>query len=143
MNKQTLMCALVCICIDACIFFVWRYIYICIYIFVYTTVLFHLSMHVGSKPYVYVEPETTRRRIRQSNPSQRPWLHQSEKLRLGARSVGLRLVFGSPGYSYTHIPGLIPKVDPLQGSKIYTMGVSDSRIGESTFWIFLGVWVDE
>ena len=40
----------------------------------------------------------------------------------------------------TQSPGRIQKVDPPQGSVIYTIGVLGSRIGESTFWILPGVW---
>ena len=39
------------------------------------------------------------------------------------------------------LAGHIQKVDPPQGSVIYTIGVLESRIGGSTFWILPGVWV--
>ena len=40
----------------------------------------------------------------------------------------------------SHTPGRIQKADPLWGSKIYTAGVLESRIGGSTCWILPGVW---
>ena len=40
----------------------------------------------------------------------------------------------------THTPGRIQKVDSPQGSVIYTIGVLESRIGGSTFWILPKVW---
>ena len=40
----------------------------------------------------------------------------------------------------TQTPGRIPKVDPHEGSSIYTIGVFQSRTGGSTFWILPGVW---
>ena len=38
-------------------------------------------------------------------------------------------------------PGRIQKVDPPPSSILHTIGVLESRIGRSTFWILPGVWV--
>ena len=40
---------------------------------------------------------------------------------------------------HSQTPGRIQKRDPPQGSAIYTIGVLDSRIGGSTFWILRGL----
>ena len=40
-------------------------------------------------------------------------------------------------------PGRIEKMDPPWGSVIYTIGVLESRIGGSVFWILPGLWEAE
>ena len=47
---------------------------------------------------------------------------------------------GALGVASTETFGWIQKVDPPWGSMTYTIGVLDSRIGGSTFWILPGVW---
>ena len=42
--------------------------------------------------------------------------------------------------SMSQTPGRIQKVDPLEGSIVYTVGVFEPRIGGSSFWILVGVW---
>ena len=42
----------------------------------------------------------------------------------------------------TQTPEQIQKVDPPLSSIIRTIGVFESRIGGSTFWILPGVWVE-
>ena len=41
-----------------------------------------------------------------------------------------------------HTPGRIQKVRPPLGSVIYTVGVLESRIGGSAFWILPGLWAN-
>ena len=44
--------------------------------------------------------------------------------------------------TFSQTPGRIQKVDPPEGSRIYTMGVLESRIGGRTSGILLKVWAE-
>ena len=63
--------------------------------------------------------------------SSNPW---SEMFQSRGRTTGKKSCLVDMSTWKSHIPGWIRKVDPPWGSRVYTVGVVQSRIGGSTFW---------